>query len=91
MDYSKMYGRGMKCRLEYDSQYCVLIIIISGYVIEVRGQRKVGVDYVGGPLDQVIDSMPKPGVDVSQLYCDVEIGIGPKYTGPIIKTLERLG
>ena len=90
-DYSKLYGRGIQCRLDYTDQYAVLIIVISGYVIQVRGQLGVGTDYVGGPLDQVIDSFPKPGADVSQLHCGVTVGIGPKYTGPIIDTLKRLG
>jgi len=88
LDYTKFNNRGMTCCLRYFDDTAVLTIICAGYRIDVYGPSTIGTVYTGGRLDTVIDAMPRPGADVSALFAGDTMGIGPKYTMPIINALK---
>jgi len=89
MDYVKFKDRGMTCDLQYFGETAVLTIVCADYRIDIYGPSTIGAVYTGGRLDIVIDAMPRPGANVSDLFAGVTMGIGPKYTEPVIAALKR--
>ena len=89
LDYTKFKDRGMTCDLRYYGDTAVLTIVCAGYRVDIYGPSTIGAVYTGGRLDTVIDAMPRPGADVSALFAGDTLGIGPKYTKPIISAMKE--
>jgi hypothetical protein len=87
--YSYLRGRGMSLTLEQEEDGATLVIKSGGRIVEVRGQPAVGAVYEGGPLDQVIDSIPRRA-NISSLFAGETINIPPEWTTPVVNTLEKV-
>jgi len=87
--FSALRGRGLTLTLEYEP-HCAVLVINSktDRRIEVRGHRGIGTVYEGGPLDRIIDSIPRKHVNLSELFAEAKCGVPTKCTDPIIDALE---
>ena len=87
--YESLRGRGMTLTLEYEP-HCAVLVIASktGHVVEVRGQRGIGTDYLGSRLDRVIDSIPRRLVNLSELFAEIKCGVPAHLTDCIVDSLE---
>jgi len=87
--YPELRGRGMSVSLVQGEDMSFLTIRSAGQRIEVRGQAAIGADYQGGPLDQVINSIPRKA-NLSSLFAGETLDLPPEWTDPIIDALERV-